>query len=120
MKLFNMQSMVRGIWLTEYRSRYSRMDQVKFVEDSLKKSEVVCLGRPYYFKFFIGCLSQILLGPFLNTLSHINQEHQISTNLISFIQSIHMNSRGSSCYKINFVIIKKVTFNSMINHCWWM
>ena len=29
------------------------------------------LGRPYPFKFFKDCLPQILLGPFLNTLSHI-------------------------------------------------
>ena len=28
-----------------------------------------CLSRPYPFKFFKGCLPQILLGPFLNTLS---------------------------------------------------
>ena len=32
------------------RTKYSRMDQVKF---------------------FKGCLPQILLGPFLNTLSHL-------------------------------------------------
>ena len=31
---------------------------------------MVFLCRPYHFKFFKGCLSQILLGPFLNTLSH--------------------------------------------------
>ena len=47
-----------------YGLRYSRMDQVKFVEDSL---------RPCYFKFFKGRLAQILLGPFLNTLTHINR-----------------------------------------------
>ena len=29
---------------------------------------MVCLNRPYPFKFFKGCLRQILLGPFLNTL----------------------------------------------------
>ena len=28
-------------------------------------------GRPYPFKFFEACLPQILLGPLLNTLSHI-------------------------------------------------
>ena len=28
-------------------------------------------SRPYHFKFFKGCLPQILLSPFLNTLSHI-------------------------------------------------
>ena len=26
-----------------------------------------CLGRPYHFKFFKGCLPQILLGSLLNT-----------------------------------------------------
>ena len=32
----------------------------------------LCLGRPYHFKFFKGCLPQILLGPFLNTLTHLS------------------------------------------------
>ena len=32
---------------------------------------MVCWGSPYLFKFFKGCLPQILLGPFLNTLSQI-------------------------------------------------
>ena len=31
----------------------------------------MCLSRPYYVKFFKGCLPQVLLGSFLNTLSHI-------------------------------------------------
>ena len=31
----------------------------------------VCLGRLYHFKFFKGCLPKILLGPFLNTLTHM-------------------------------------------------
>ena len=34
-------------------------------------SDTVCLSRPHHFKFFKGCLPQILLGPFLNTLSKI-------------------------------------------------
>ena len=36
------------------------MDRVKFVE-----------GRPYHFNFLKGCLPQVLLGPFLNTLTHL-------------------------------------------------
>ena len=34
---------------------------------------IVCLNRPYHFIFFKGCrcLPQILLGPFLNTLTHM-------------------------------------------------
>ena len=44
------------------------------MEDSLEKFVEVCsaLGRPYTFKFFKGCLPQILFGPFLNALSHIH------------------------------------------------
>ena len=34
-------------------------------------SDMVCLGRPHHFKFFKGCHPQILVGPFLNTLTHI-------------------------------------------------
>ena len=30
-----------------------------------------CLSRPYHFEFFEGCLQQILLGQFLNTLHQI-------------------------------------------------
>ena len=47
-----------------YEIKYSRMEQVKFVEDSLE-------GDHTPSNFFKGCLPQILLGPFLNTLSHI-------------------------------------------------
>ena len=37
---------------------------------SLKKLKgYFCLSKPYPSKFFTGCLPQILLGPFLNTLS---------------------------------------------------
>ena len=32
---------------------------------------MVCLGGPYHFKFFKGCLPQILLGPFLNALTQV-------------------------------------------------
>ena len=31
---------------------------------------VVCLSQPYYFEFFKGSPPQILLGPFLNTLTN--------------------------------------------------
>ena len=38
-----------------------------------KKIEVIMiiLSRPYNFKFFKGCLSQILLDPFSNIFTHI-------------------------------------------------
>ena len=37
----------------------------------IEVSDMACLSRPYHFKFFKDCLPQILLGSFLNTLSHI-------------------------------------------------
>ena len=46
-------------------SKYLRVEQVKFVEESLKKNWRVQV-------FFKGCLPQILLGPLLNTLSHMH------------------------------------------------
>ena len=43
-------------------------------QQPLKKLEViwsvVCLSKPYYFEFFKGSPPQILLGPFLNTLTN--------------------------------------------------
>ena len=60
------------LWML-YGTKYSRMDQVKFVEDSLWKiwNDMVCWDRPYLFQFFKSCLPQTSFGPFLNTLSHI-------------------------------------------------
>ena len=39
---------------------------------------MVCLSRPYPFKSFKGCLPQILLGPLLNTLSHMSLDSEIA------------------------------------------
>ena len=57
-----------------YESRYSRMDQVKFEEDSLEKiwSNMVCLRSDHItLIFFKGCHPQTLLVPLLNTLTYI-------------------------------------------------
>ena len=51
-----------------------------FVKTAFKKFEVirtVCLSRPYHFKNFKGCLPQILLDPFLNTLFHMRKQKDI-------------------------------------------
>ena len=32
---------------------------------------MICLRRPYTFKFFKGCLPQILVAPFLDALAHM-------------------------------------------------
>ena len=62
-----------------FETKYSRVDQTKFVEDSPKKLEVIlCLNKPYHLEFFKGCLPQILPGPLLNTLSPFTQPMQNS------------------------------------------
>ena len=49
--------------------------------------KVEFLTRPYSFKFFKGCLPQILLGPFLNTLTQMSQQEKslsgIETQILS-------------------------------------
>ena len=42
---------------------------------------MVCLERPHHFRFFKGCLLQILFGSFLNTLSQMGY-------LLTFISDI--------------------------------
>ena len=50
---------------------------------------MACLSRPDTLKFFKGCYSQILLGPFLNNLSHF------------FLLSITVKSELSFCRFVN-------------------
>ena len=48
---------------------------------AFKKLEVMwCLSTPYHFKFFKGCLLQILRGPFLNTLTDIYNIRERKSN----------------------------------------
>ena len=50
------------VFNSKYKKKFGRLDPVV-------NTVVMCLSRPYYFKFFKGCLPQVLLGPFLNTLT---------------------------------------------------
>ena len=61
----NLSFLKRFSFKVTNRTNYSGMGQLKLMEGSLY------LSRPYSFKFFKGCLPQILLGPFLNALSQI-------------------------------------------------
>ena len=60
-------------------TKHSKMEQLKFVEDSLYEiwKDMVCLSKQYLFTFFKGCLPQILLDTFLKTLSQIESLHLI-------------------------------------------
>ena len=58
----------RNIWDKLFKNRASEIcgrQRLKI------RSDMICLSRPYHFKIFKGCLPQILLGPFLNTCSHL-------------------------------------------------
>ena len=44
-------------------------------------------SRPYHVKFFKACLPQILLGPFLNTLSQMNFSDLTISCTFTFEQS---------------------------------
>ena len=62
----------RGPSSTTWSSEYLKVGQdiQEWTKQNLRKSDMVCLGRAYHhFKFFKGCLPQILLGPFLNSLN---------------------------------------------------
>ena len=56
------------IWAKVFKNGASKIHERQPLKN-LK--DMVCLGRPYHFKVFGGCISQILLGPFLNTLTHL-------------------------------------------------
>ena len=61
---------------------------------------MVCLGIPYYFKLFKGCLPQILLGPFLNTLTQMNIDFSfrlgMTTNVLTYLRVMPPSYRYQS------------------------
>ena len=102
-----------------YGTKYSWMDEVKFVEDRLLKSwrDVVCLSRPYPFKlfnwrdmvclsksypfkFFKGCLPQILLGYFLNTFSYITLEVKLPSRAVIDFFSLSLEQCRRRCFPV--------------------
>ena len=64
-------------------------------------------SRPYAFKFLKGCLPQILLGPLLNTLSHIYSDelNKQVNNLTSLITTLLDKAMDIYFY---FVYVKAV------------
>ena len=67
------------------------MEKVNFWKTAFKKFEGAwsALSKPHPLKFFKGCLPQSLLGPFLNTLSHLMvctvYDSDIKCDLLGFI-----------------------------------
>ena len=95
-------------------TKYSRMDQVKFVEDSLSKiwMDMVCLSRLYPFKFFKGCLPKILLGPFLNTLSQMIPCLKINTK--SMIKKRCSGSFNKKGFQLGQNYLKQCSFQKTV------
>ena len=80
---------------------------------------MVCWGRPCHFKFFKDCLPQILLGPFLNTLSHL-----IVSFFIQFVSSVTKQSfvplhmiNALSIYRKNSRDISFISVNIFSSNC---
>ena len=59
--------------------------------------DMVCLSRAYHFKFLKGCLPQISVGPYLNTLSHIQVTSDCSNVNVAFLD-INDESKNDSEY----------------------
>ena len=87
------------------------MGQLKFVEDSLEKvcSDMVSLSRPYHFKFFRGCLPQIVLGPFLNTLTQMTckKQRKIKQEILSLMTFLHKGKIVQKIITMTQLLVKK-------------
>ena len=67
---------------------------------AFKNFEAICLSRPYHFRFFKGCLPQILLGQFLNTMTYLrffrkcfNLFHAIKGFLVAKSMELHRKEK---------------------------
>ena len=78
--------------------------QNKFVKDSL------FLSRPYPFNFFKGCLRQIFLGPFLNTLSQTYLTCTLNISQGSIFLRNHFNYENSFKYSVLYYYIGNFSF----------
>ena len=105
------------------------MNQAKSVEEKLyEKFKVIwsvstdCLNRPYHFKVFKGFLSQILLGPFLNTMLHlkIQKETTAKSYFKKILQKVGSPLRASQIFK-TFLIKQFVAWHRIsLNHCYFV
>ena len=50
---------------------------------AFQKLKMIWSSRPHHFKFFKGCLPSTLLGPFMNTLTHIDLPNLIGSLITS-------------------------------------
>ena len=94
---------------TSFGTKYSRVAELKFVEDSLKRQ---LKSRPHSFIFFKGCLPQVLLGPFLNTLSYLVMKlDQLIGLVMSKILKTFAWFEGLTPKSRAFLIFQSITIN---------
>ena len=74
-----------------------RMKLLSKIIDNIK-----CLGRPYHFEFFKSCLPQILLGPFLNTLTQILLQILLNPNIVTDIVEYALFAIGPNYPVVRF------------------
>ena len=74
---------------------------------------MVCLGRPYHFKFIKCCLPETLFGPFLNILTHLiiylSGYHEVLSHMMPIYQIvlIQLSLFSFPYYFTNFTILLK-------------
>ena len=72
---------------------------------TFKKIEVIwSVHRPYHFKFHKGCLPQILLGPFLNTL------FQMFLDLLKFLGKLEISSEAGWKRYAEVVVLETIGY----------
>ena len=78
----------------------------------LKRYGLLCLGRPYHLKLFKGCLLQILLGPFLNTLTQLLFIVSFDLTWLVFLNSVAIQNLQCD---INFCFLGFLRWNNHIS-----
>ena len=71
---------------------------------------MVCLSRPYPFKYFKRCLPQIVLGLFLNTLSQMKHSSH-TKHILQHILKLQPPEDGK-CYGITHSLKKKYSLET--------
>ena len=62
--------------------------------------DILCVKKTISFQFFEGCITQILIGPFLNAFSHMEPVKTLDKIPFSYIskRSVYLQSLFSFCF----------------------
>ena len=60
---------------------------------------MVSLGKPYQFNFLKGCVPQIILGPFLNTLTQMKNKYPArNAERLSIVKEVMLEPIEYHCH----------------------